>query len=140
MFLLILFIILIIIILYIFFMDCYENFTIQAIPSNIRIRRENCLNYCNKANCFKMFKIQKDLNKCRDCKMKGLCYNKMILDGVCGICSGDEKEVDCNSINNYGCTNPENILDFNGVDPYYIIVKDENSFSYKEKCKFCWNI
>lgn len=140
MFLLILFIILVIIILCIFFMESNENFTIQAIPDNIKIRRENCLDYCNKGNCLKMFKRQEDLNKCRECNSKGLCYRKMILGGVCGVCSEDERLFDCNKISNYGCTNPENIMNFNGVNPYYIIVKDVDSFSYKERCKFCWDI
>ena len=121
-------------------MDCNENFTIQAIPNNVKIRRENCLQFCNKGDCLKMFNIQNDLKKCRECKLKGLCYKKLIINGVCGICSENENYFDCDSIRNYGCTNPENIMDFNGVDPYYIIVKDENSFSYKQKCKFCWNI
>lgn len=64
----------------------------------------------------------------------------MILGGVCGVCSEDERLFDCNKISNYGCTNPENIMNFNGVNPYYIIVKDVDSFSYKERCKFCWDI
>lgn len=140
MFLLILFIILVIIILYIFFIDSNEKFTIQAIPNDIKIRRENCLSYCNERDCLKMFRMQKDLSKCIGCNLRGLCYKKRILGGTCGICSENEKFFDCNKIGNFGCTNPENIVNFEGVDPYYIIIKDKDSFSYKEKCKFCWNI
>jgi hypothetical protein len=121
-------------------MNSNEKFTVQAIPNDVKIRRKNCLNYCNKGDCLKMFSMQKDLNKCRVCNLKGLCYKKKVLGGICSICSEDKDFVDCNKISNYGCTNPENIMNFNGVNPYYVIVKDKNSFSYKDKCKFCWNI
>ena len=107
-------------------MNSNEKFTVQAIPNDVKIRRKNCLNYCNKGDCLKMFSMQKDLNKCRVCNLKGLCYKKKVLGGICSICSEDKDFVDCNKISNYGCTNPENIMNFNGVNPYYVIVKDKN--------------
>ena len=131
---------LIILIILIIFYENKEGFTIMALNKKYNIRREDCLKYCDEAECLKMFDMKKKLNECKKCNDKGLCYKKNILDGVCEACVDGIDYGNCNLISNYGCTNPDNILDFNGVEPYYLIVDDDNNYSYKNTCKFCWNI
>jgi len=123
-----------------YLLDVQENFKVISLPKKYKIRREDCLDYCNKKDCLKMFDMQKDLDECRECNLKGRCFRKSIIGGVCEICYNGVDYIDCNLTSKFGCQNPENILNFSGVDPYYVIVDDDNSYSYTNKCKFCWNI
>ena len=131
-------IVLFVVVYYLF--DTREHFTIYAIPDKYKIRRDKCLEYCDEKNCLSMFQRQSDLDKCRECNLKGGCFRKSIIGGVCEVCEEGGDYVDCDLTRNFGCKNPKNILDFTGVDPYYVIVEDDDSFSYSNSCKFCWNI
>ena len=70
-----------------------------------------------------------------------MCFSKKLINGVCSPCQIDEKPMKCKSITNYGCPNPNNLTDLEGVRPYYIMVDTDNvNYAYDKKCKFCWNI
>jgi hypothetical protein len=55
-----------------------------------------------------------------------------------------EDKINCFSIENYGCPNPNNLNDLkinSGILPYYIEVPDNNVNSpFNKKCVFCWNL
>ena len=112
--------------------------------NNFKIYEEDCFDKCNYRECVKLYEKNKILNECLKCnKTKNKCFKKDILGGSCDDCNIQEYEnkLDCYDIQNYGCTDPDN-LDLNkGVSPYYIEVADTNLNSpYNKKCVFCWNI
>ena len=116
-----------------------EQFDIMKLPKKYKIRREKCLDYCDKKSCLKMFQKQKLLKECLDCKKKEGCFQKNLIEPTCNVCLGENDSTDCYSIFNYGCKNPDNLSDFNGVNPYYILV-DSDGYTYTKECKFCWNL
>jgi len=116
-----------------------EQFDILKIPEKYKIRREKCLDYCDEKSCLRMFQMQKQLKECLDCRKKGGCYQKNLVEPSCNVCLGENDSTDCYSIFNYGCKNPDNLSDFKGVNPYYILT-DSDGYTYTKECKFCWNI
>lgn len=117
--------------------------TVKKLPKKYKIRRDKCFELCDKKSCLKMLDMQKNLNKCRMCKKNGKCYNKNIINPTCEICFDKQNETKCLSTmdGGFGCPNPNNMIDFKGVDPYYILVDSNDvNYAYNKKCKFCWNL
>lgn len=134
---------LLIIVFYYYLFSRKENFvnTIYKLPKNYKLQYKDCLLKCSERDCLKMFHQKKILDKCNECQNKGMCFNKLVIDGVCDICNKDSKKINCSSIFKYGCKNPDNILNFQGSSPYYIMVKSNNpNYAYDTECKFCWNL
>lgn len=109
--------------------------------SNIKLETEDCYEKCGASECTKMNSMTKILEKCIKCNSeKNKCFHKSIIGGVCDDCTNEEK-VDCFNIQNFGCTNPYNMHNNNGVPPYYIQTPDDSVNSpYNKKCVFCWNL
>ena len=141
-------ILLVIVLLWIYSVRVTEHFdnkvvTINQLPKKYKIRRDNCFELCDEKSCLKMLDMQKNLDKCRECKRTGQCYNKNVITPTCDLCFGKQNKTKCLSTmsGGFGCTNPDNIADFKGVDPYYILVDSNDvNYAYTKKCKFCWNI
>jgi hypothetical protein len=118
-----------------------------SLDKNIQIYRDDCFYKCNKEDCIKLDNKVKLMEKCMKCNLQdNKCFNKSIIGGNCDDCSikNIEDKIDCLSIENYGCVNPDNINDFKenkGIEPYYIEIPDSNVNSpYNKKCVFCWDI
>lgn len=111
---------------------------------NTKIRRENCFETCDKKNCIKLDDKKRLLDKCLKCNsQKNKCFKKSIIGGLCDDCSGEDEKnkIDCNNILNFGCIDPNNLNNNNGVEPYFIQIPDINvSSPFDKKCVFCWNI
>jgi hypothetical protein len=112
--------------------------------NDIPILEEDCFQKCDRENCIKLDQLKKNLDKCLKCNnTKNKCFAKSIIGGLCNDCNieNPEDKMDCLSIINYGCLNPNNLETDNGVSPYYIQIPDDNINSpYNKKCVFCWNI
>ena len=116
-----------------------ENFTIQKLDKKYKIRREDCLDYCDEKSCLKMFDKQKQLLDCERCSLKGGCFQKGIVTNSCNVCQEGEEPTNCRLTSNYGCKDNNNLMSFNGVNPYYILAGSDG-YTYTKECKFCWNL
>jgi hypothetical protein len=115
-----------------------------GLNNNIKIQEEDCDDKCDKQNCIKMHERKKILNECLQCNIqKKKCFHKSIIGGNCDDCDIDniEDKLNCYDVNHFGCPNPENINDYNGISHYYIELNDNSINSpFNKKCVFCWNI
>ena len=118
-----------------------------SLDKNIEILREECYDRCNKQDCEILDDKTKWFKKCMECNIQDKkCFNKSIIGGNCDDCNIDniEDKINCFSIENYGCPNPNNLNDLkinSGILPYYIEVPDNNVNSpFNKKCVFCWNL
>lgn len=109
---------------------------------NIKLETEDCFEKCGESDCIKMNNMKKILEKCIKCNsQKNKCFDKSIIGGVCNDCNETQEKIDCFNIQNFGCTNPYNIDNNNGIPPYFIQIPDDNINSpYNKKCVFCWNL
>lgn len=113
------------------------------LSDDTKIQTEDCDDKCDQANCIKLKDKLRVLNECVKCnKQKNKCFTKSIIGGNCDDCINDEEsKLDCYDVNNFGCSNNNNLQINKGVSPYYIQVPDNNINSpYNKKCAFCWNI
>jgi hypothetical protein len=113
------------------------------LSDDTKIQTEDCDDKCDQANCIKLKDKLRVLNECVKCnKQKNKCFTKSIIGGNCDDCINDEEsKLDCYNVNNFGCSNNNNLQINKGVSPYYIQVPDNNINSpYNKKCAFCWNI
>jgi len=103
---------------------------------------EDCFDKCDKTECLKMDSMNHVLKKCVKCNaMNNKCFNRSIIGGTCDDCMKNQQKMDCYDIQNFGCTNPYNINDRKGTEPYFIEMNDSNLNSpYSKKCVFCWNL
>ena len=113
-----------------------------SLDKNISLNQEDCYDKCEKSECIKMDAMKDVLRKCTQCNsQKNKCFNRSIIGGTCDDCIDNQTKMDCYDIQNFGCTNPYNINDRKGVEPYYIQVNNNNVNSpYDKKCVFCWNL
>ena len=115
-----------------------------GLNKDISIYKTDCYDKCSKTDCIKLDNMTKVLEKCMKCNsQKKKCFNHSIIGGTCDDCNieNENEKLNCLHIQNYGCTNPNNIFDNNGVEPYYIQIPDNNLNSpYDKKCVFCWNL
>jgi hypothetical protein len=113
-----------------------------SLDKNISLNQEDCYDKCEKSECIKMDAMKDVLKKCTQCNsQKNKCFNRSIIGGTCDDCIDNQTKMDCYDIQNFGCTNPYNINDRKGVEPYYIQVNNNNVNSpYDKKCVFCWNL
>jgi len=111
---------------------------------NIPILEEDCFEKCDSQNCIKLDQQRKNLEKCIKCNnTKNKCFKKSVIGGLCDDCDIEDinDKINCYDINNYGCTNPNNLQINEGIKPYFIEIPDNNVNSpYNKKCVFCWNI
>ena len=108
---------------------------------DIRIQRDECFKKCDAENCMKLYMKRLNYNKCKECQNKGMCYNNLYTMGACDYCGKNLKKLNCNHKNNIGCTDPNNIFNLEGIEPYYIEVPSNNSNSpFDSKCVFCWQL
>jgi hypothetical protein len=116
----------------------------KLILNDIPSQYEDCYAKCDKEDCIKFFERTKKLEECLACNATDKkCFNNKIIGGLCDDCNikDNKDKLNCLNIFNYGCPNPKNLDDNNGVKPYYIEVNDNNVNSpYNKKCIFCWNI
>ena len=112
--------------------------------NEFKIYKEDCFDKCNHRECIKLYERIKILDKCLKCNnTKNKCFNKSIIGGTCDDCNIDEykDKLDCYDVQNFGCSNPDNLNLNKGVEPYYLQIPDNNLNSpYNKKCVFCWNI
>jgi hypothetical protein len=105
------------------------------------IYTDDCFSKCDQQKCQIMYEKKKNLDKCLKCNSEKKCFRKSIIGGNCNDCLKDEKQIDCYNINNFGCTNPDDLNSLRGTDPYFIQIPDNNNNSpFDKKCVFCWNI
>jgi hypothetical protein len=133
-------------------LDSYKNLMLKNNKEKLykislkdtKIRKDNCFETCDKKNCIKLDDKKRLLDKCLKCNsQKNKCFKKSIIGGLCNDCSDiDEKnKLKCNDILNFGCIDPNNLNNNNGVEPYFIQIPDINVGSpFDKKCVFCWNI
>lgn len=107
-----------------------------GLNDNLTINREDCFEKCDNAECTKMLEMDRILKKCISCNsQKNKCFTKSIIGGTCDDCNENKDEkMNCYDIQNFGCLNPKDLNNKNGVEPYYIEINN------KKKCAFCWNI
>lgn len=121
----------------------HKNLYKLKLSKDTIIQTEDCDDKCDKTNCIKLKDKLRVLKHCVKCnKQKNKCFNKSIIGGNCDDCINDEEnKLDCYDINNFGCSDNNNLQINKGVSPYYIEVPDDNINSpYNKKCAFCWNI
>jgi len=123
----------------------FNNLYKIGLNKNIPIYRDECFDKCNAEECIKLEEKRKWLKKCNECnKIEGKCFHKSIIGGNCDDCLPNEEKIDCYNIDNFGCTTPSNINNlqvYNGIEPYFLEVPDNNPNSpYNKKCVFCWDI
>jgi len=158
----ILYIILILILIIIFLLLCFKNkkeyFNIPTyknimldnnkkklfkigLDKDISIDTEDCYEKCDYENCTKMNDMRRELKKCVECNsQKNKCFKKSIIGGLCDDCDSEDK-MDCYNVDNFGCTDPNNIQYNIGVKPYFVEINDDSVISpYNKKCAFCWNL
>lgn len=101
----------------------------------------DCDKYCSRKNCLKMRRRFNILNKCLECKKKGMCLNNSLIDLSCTFCN-ESNNKSCFKDNLYTCPNPNNIYSFYRSKPYFLINKVFNNVnsSTNDKCNFCWNL
>lgn len=101
----------------------------------------DCDKYCSRKNCLKMRQRLNIINKCLECKKKGLCLNKTILTPKCTICNKSNNK-SCFRDTSYTCPNPNNIYSLTRSKPYFLINKefDNVNSSTSDTCNFCWNL
>ena len=103
--------------------------------------REKCNSICNNNEfCLRYERDLKHFNKCEKCHKLGKCYK--ILDtnsGVCEICNPNNKDqYQCNNTRYLGCPRPNDINNFDGIKPYFVLIKSNNiSDIYGTKCNLC---
>ena len=136
--------IILVVILVIYFkkikIEKYHNY-IFRIPYDKKIKYKDCLQNCDRGSCLKLYNKALLYDNCKKCREKGMCFSRELIHGVCNPCMKGEKPINCESIYQFGCKNPYNLEDIDGVRPYYIMV-DANAvnYAYDTKCKFCWNL
>jgi hypothetical protein len=118
-----------------------------SLDKNIEILRDECYEKCDRKQCLILDDRTKWFEKCTKCNLQDKkCFNKSIIGGNCDDCDIDDikDKINCSSIDNYGCANPNNLNNLsinNGVLPYYIDIPDNNVNSpFNKKCVFCWNL
>jgi hypothetical protein len=133
-------------------LDSYKNLMLKNNKEKLykislkdtKIRKDDCFETCDKKDCIKLDDKKRLLDKCLKCNsQKNKCFKKSIIGGLCNDCSDiDEKnKLKCNDILNFGCIDPNNLNNNNGVEPYFIQIPDINVGSpFDKKCVFCWNI
>lgn len=103
--------------------------------------RENCKYICNDNKlCLKFEQDLKNFNDCEKCHKEGKCFR--ILDTNTGICEkcidGENNQYKCNNTRFLGCPNNKNLNSFDGVKPYFVILKSEDiNDIYGSKCNLC---
>lgn len=100
-----------------------------------------CNKYCSKKNCLKMKRRLNIMNKCLECKKKGLCLNKTLVGISCTSCD-EINNKSCFRDQPFTCPNPDNIYSTDQVKPYFLINKvyDNINSSTNNICNFCWNL
>ena len=101
----------------------------------------DCNKYCSEKNCLKMQRRLYILNKCLECKNKGMCLNNSQIEPTCTICSENTNKT-CLEDRSFTCPNPNNIYSLEQTPPYFIINKVYNNInsSTNDSCTFCWNL
>ena len=70
----------------------------------------------------------KNFNDCEKCHKEGKCFR--ILDTNTGICEkcidGENNQYKCNNTRFLGCPNNKNLNSFDGIKPYFVILKSED--------------
>ena len=109
---------------------------------DIKIQRENCFQKCDAENCIKLYMKRRNYHNCIKCQKKqGKCFNNMYTMGNCDDCGKNLKKLNCNHKNNIGCTDPNNIYNLDGIEPYFIEVPSQSANSpFNSKCVFCWQM
>ena len=106
-----------------------------------RVFYENCNEICNDNKfCFKFENKKKNYDYCVKCKEKGMCYKKLETnEGICEPCVEGEKYIsDCNNTYYDACPSPNDIYNFSGGKPYFVLIPDNNIYNpYNTKCKSC---
>ena len=151
------FIILIFIILILFFVNWYfkkslfehlnsetiyiDNQIYQLDPKQkIYTNSNDCDSYCDEKDCLKFKRRLSLINKCIECKKKGLCLKETITDPLCSTCDETNSEKSCYDYN-FSCPNPNNLQSQYKVKPYFLINKASSVNSATDSvCNFCWNI
>lgn len=108
----------------------------------IRILQKGCYDRCSKKECEKLYSYIQSAEDCLKCqKNKNNCYHKELVTGYCSPCEKNEKQNSCMLVNKFGCPNPNDLNNMNGIMPYYYEVKSNSVNSpYNTECKFCWNL
>lgn len=109
---------------------------------NESIKTEDCDSKCDASDCKIMRQMKKNLQECVKChENPKKCFRRSIIGGNCDDCLKDEKQIDCSSTKEFGCTPPHNVFSYDGSLPYFIEIPDDNLNSpYDKKCVFCWQI
>ncbi len=95
------------------------------------VRRTDCDEKCGEKECKIMYEQERNLKACQKChKDPKKCYRKSISGGNCEDCLEGEAQMDCMSTAHFGCVNPHNLASKYGVNPYYVIKRDQ-------ECVFC---
>lgn len=130
----------------IFLSNFKENFNYikSSLPINTKVFNDNCLEICNDNTfCEEFNKKKENYNKCINCNKKGYCFKKFNTNNsLCVPCIKGEKYTNnCNSVFNDACPPLNNIYNFNGVEPYFKLIKDNNIYNpYNTKCLKCNNL
>ena len=69
-----------------------------------------------------------------------MCYKKLETnEGICEPCVEGEKYIsDCNNTYYDACPSPNDIYNFSGGKPYFVLIPDNNIYNpYNTKCKSC---
>ncbi len=105
------------------------------------VRREDCAEKCGEKECKIMEERQRNLDACNKCHSNPKkCYKKSISGGNCEYCLDGEKQIQCNNVSNFGCFNPNNLDNIEGVDPYFVIKTNySKNNDISQECRFCYD-
>lgn len=145
-----LFIIIFSIIIYYFFYKKKEHFNVnQYFYNNEYVKKkvngkifyDNCINLCNDNTFCRNFEQQKkNYNNCLECKKKGHCLKKLETnETICEPCIDGIKYINnCDSSFIDACPPKNNIYNFYGGKPYFVLISDDNIYNpYNTKCVPC---
>ena len=106
------------------------------------ILEKGCFDRCPKKECEKLYSYINSAKECLKCHQnKKNCYHKKMVGGYCSPCDKNEEQVSCLNVNRFGCPNPNDLNNMNGVMPYYYQVKTNSvNSAYDTECRFCWNL
>ena len=101
----------------------------------------DCNKYCSNKDCLNMKRRMYIIDKCLECKKKGLCLSDSLIEPVCIKCNEIESNKECLRDRIFACPNPNNIYSMYQTKPYFLINKVYNNInsSTNDTCNFCWN-
>ena len=116
--------------------ESYKRYKVKNMPLRTR-----CNELCNNDAFCQRFETElTHFDNCTKCNGDSKCYSILDTDtGVCANCSKYQINLRCNNVRYLGCPRIDDIYNFSGIRPYFLLINSEGDVTnpYNTKCVRC---